>query len=147
MLKGEWDEAIAKSREGLKRKKDGTPRAARKPNADPAPAKPEGLVYEMGLPAHRAMPDAYVTAHHLRDMLNAVSLDQLIAWSLQPDMLPRVPAGAHRGRAWRDLDSDVLLAFATDRDVDVRFSAATELRRRGENPPARSLSPVQGQLV
>lgn len=28
---------------------------------------PEGLVQELGLPAHRAMPDAYVTAHHLRE--------------------------------------------------------------------------------
>jgi exodeoxyribonuclease X len=32
--------------------------------------RPPGLVHEMGLPAHRALPDAYVTAHHLRDMLN-----------------------------------------------------------------------------
>lgn len=27
---------------------------------------PAGLVHETGLPAHRAMPDAYVTAHHPR---------------------------------------------------------------------------------
>jgi exodeoxyribonuclease X len=39
---------------------------------------PEGLVHEIGLPAHRAMPDAYVTAHHLRDLLNAASLEQLL---------------------------------------------------------------------
>jgi DNA polymerase III epsilon subunit-like protein len=28
--------------------------------------RPEGLLHEMGLPAHGALPDAYVTAHHLR---------------------------------------------------------------------------------
>ena len=43
--------------------------------------RPVGLDHQTGLPAHRAMPDAYVTAHHLRDMLNMVSLDRLIAWS------------------------------------------------------------------
>ena len=71
-------------------------------------ADPEGLVHEMGLPAHRALPDAYVTAHHLRDMLNAASVEQLLAWSHEPGLLPRVPAGADRGKAWRDLGDDAL---------------------------------------
>ncbi len=39
---------------------------------------PEGLEHDRGLPAHRAFPDAYVTAHHLRDMLNEASVAQLI---------------------------------------------------------------------
>ncbi len=109
--------------------------------------RPEGLDHPTGLPAHRALPDAYVTAHHLRDMLNEVSLDQLLAWSREPGLLPRVPAGAQRGKAWRDLDSDTLLAFAEERDLDVRFSAETELRRRGEagrDPPAPQ---AQARLV
>lgn len=41
--------------------------------------RPVGLIHELGLPAHRAMPDAYVTAHHLRDMLNVASFDQLLS--------------------------------------------------------------------
>src|SRR5690606_36308473 len=49
---------------------------------------PEGLVHELGLPAHRAMPDAYVTAHHLRDMLNEATVEQLLAWSAEPGLLP-----------------------------------------------------------
>ena len=109
--------------------------------------RPEGLNHQMGLPAHRALPDAYVTAHHLRDMLNEASLDQLLAWSREPGLLPRVPAGAQRGKAWRDLDSDTLLAFVGERDLDVRFSAETELRHRGtpsQDPPA---TPVQAKLV
>lgn len=60
--------------------------------------KPAGLVHEIGLPAHRAMPDAYVTAHHLRDMLNEASIDQLLAWSIEPGLLPRVPTGPDRGK-------------------------------------------------
>jgi len=102
---------------------------------------PEGLVHEIGLPAHRAMPDAYVTAHHLRDLLNAAPLDDLLAWSREPGLLPRVPAGAARGKAWRELDDGLLRTFATDRDPNLRFSADTELRRRGEAPAAAEAAP------
>lgn len=98
--------------------------------------RPEGLVHELGLPAHRAGPDAYVTAHHLRDMLNEVSVKQLLAWSKEPGLLPRVPAGPMRGRPWSQLDDDALRAFAGDRDIDVRFSAQTELSVRGERAHA-----------
>jgi exodeoxyribonuclease X len=94
--------------------------------------RPEGLIHELGLPAHRALPDAYVTAHHLRDMLNEASAEQLISWSREPGLLPRVPAGADRGKAFSDLSSDALRALARERDVDVRFSAEIELSRRGE---------------
>lgn len=94
--------------------------------------QPEGLVHELGLPAHRAGPDAYVTAHHLRDMLNESSLAQLLAWSREPGLLPRVPTGPLRGRAWSDLDVDALTVLAADRDADVRFSAQMELRRRND---------------
>jgi exodeoxyribonuclease X len=107
---------------------------------------PEGLVHELGLPAHRALPDAYVTAHHLRDLLNAASLEDLLAWSGEPGLLPRVPAGDHRGKAWRDLSDTALQLLAKDRDRDVRFSAETELRRRGEQPDAPPPAPRQPTL-
>ncbi len=108
---------------------------------------PEGLVHETGLPAHRALPDAYVTAHHLRDMLNAASLEQLLAWSLEPGLLPRVPAGPSRGKAWADLELDDLLAGARERDADWRFSAQTELRRRGELDDPAPPAVAQDRLV
>ncbi len=63
-------------------------------------------------------------------MLNAFSLEQLLAWSEQPGLLPRVPAGPHRKRPWNELSDDALSAFARDRDVDVRYSASEEMRRR-----------------
>jgi exodeoxyribonuclease X len=108
---------------------------------------PQGLVHEMGLPAHRALPDAYVTAHHLRDMLNAVSLDQLLAWSREPGLLPRVPAGVARGKAWPLVEGEVLRLLAKERDPDVRFSAETELQRRGEAEPTQSPPPAQRTLI
>ena len=96
---------------------------------------PAGLVHEIGLPAHRAMPDAYVTAHHLRDMLNLVPPDHLVRWSREPGLLPRVPLGPERGKPWSSLRPDALQALIKDRDVDVRFSAQNELHRRGEAQP------------
>lgn len=108
---------------------------------------PTGLDRATGLPAHRAMPDAYVTAHHLRDMLNAASLEQLLAWSAQPGLLPRVPAGPNKQRRWSDLSDDALAGYARDRDVDVRFSAETEQRRRGDYGSIRAEAEVQSSLL
>lgn len=108
---------------------------------------PAGLVHEVGLPAHRAFPDAYVTAHHLRDMLNLTSLGQLLEWSSEPGLLPRVPSGAERGKSWPDISDEALEHYSRDRDVDVRFTAETELRRRGNLPSEQPTSPVQGRLL
>ncbi len=107
---------------------------------------PEGLVHDLGLPAHRAGPDAYVTAHHLRDMLNEASVEQLLAWSRKPGLLPRVPAGPMRGREWSTLDDEALRTLAGERDADVRFSAGEELSRRSEGPSARTTA-QQGQAT
>ena len=93
--------------------------------------KPAGLDRERGLPVHRAFPDAYVTSHHLRDMLAETSVAQLLAWSALPGLLPRVPAGPLRGTAWAAVEADALRRFAADRDEDVRYSAEMELMRRG----------------
>lgn len=108
---------------------------------------PEGLVRDAGLPAHRAMPDAYVTAHHLRDLLNEVSLHELLAWSREPGLLPRVRSGPDRGKSWDRISAESLQALAGDRDIDIRFSAETEMRRRAEAPPPASLPPGQGSLL
>ncbi|GAA5629197.1 hypothetical protein Brsp05_04496 [Brucella sp. NBRC 12953] len=108
---------------------------------------PEGLVHALGLPAHRALPDAYVTAHHLRDMLNAASLQQLLAWSAEPGLLPRVPSGPDRGKGWDRISTESLNAFLQDRDADIRFSARTELIRRGQLQRPEIIAPRQGSLL
>lgn len=92
---------------------------------------PEGLEHERGLPAHRAFPDAYVTAFHLRDALNAVGLDQLLTWSRLPGLLPRViRPGPDRGKDWSEISDESLAIMLADRDEDVRFTAETERARR-----------------
>jgi exodeoxyribonuclease X len=107
--------------------------------------RPDGLDRTMSLPAHRAGPDAYVTAHHLRDMLLLASLEQLVAWSAEPALLPRVPFGAHRGRFWRDLDETALekiIGGQSGNDVDLLFSARAERDRRNGAGPAQPAQPV-----
>ena len=108
--------------------------------------KPEGLVHERGLPAHRAFPDAYVTAHHLRDMLNEASVAQLIEWSSIPGLLPRVRYGPDRGKEWTEVEDEVLQGFMSDRDEDVRFTARTEYERRRGGGSIRRTS-VQDLLL
>ncbi len=105
--------------------------------------RPEGLDRALGLPAHRAAPDAYVTAHHLRDMLALASVAQLLAWSDAPALLARVPYGPSRGRQWRDLDDDALrriLEGEAGGNVDLLYTARTEQERRaGASVPPGSL--------
>jgi exodeoxyribonuclease X len=106
--------------------------------------RPEGLDRATGLPAHRAGPDAYVTAHHLRDMLALAGLEQLLAWSAEPALLPRVPFGEHRGRRWAELDDaalDHILRVTAGGHLDMLFSARMEQGRRaggGEKVPAQT---------
>jgi len=108
---------------------------------------PEGLIHEIGLPAHRAMPDAYVSAHHLRDLLNETSLEQLLIWSKEPGLLPRVPSGPDRGKGWEKLSEETLRNFLLERDEDIRFSAQSELARRGKDRPAAITEPAQRTLL
>ncbi len=102
--------------------------------------RPEGLDRATGLPAHRAGPDAYVTAHHLRDMLALASVERLLAWSAQPALLIRVPAGPLRGRRFQDLDDASLERVAAGefgRNQDMLFTAQSEQSRRAAGAPQR----------
>ncbi len=108
--------------------------------------RPAGLDRAAGLPAHRAGPDAYVTAHHLRDMLEMAGLDQLLAWSAEPALLVRVPFGPSRGRLWDELDDaalDRILAGESGGNQDVAFTARTEKQRRAGAGP---VMPAQAAL-
>ncbi len=85
--------------------------------------KPNGLNRELGLPAHRAGPDAYVTAHLLRDLILAAGLQSLITWSQEPALLVRVPHGPERGRRFEELDAATLDHLTQSSNTDVAFSA------------------------
>ncbi|MEA1830846.1 DNA polymerase III subunit epsilon [Methylobacterium durans] len=97
---------------------------------------PEGLDRRAGLPAHRAGPDAYVTAHLLREMLREAPVEALLAWTREPALLPRVTFGEHRGRRW-DTMSDAFLADVLRRggfDADIRYTARHEQSVRALRP-------------
>ncbi len=112
--------------------------------------RPEGLDRATGLPAHRAGPDAYVTAFHLRDMLREATLDQLLAWSVEPALLVKVPYGRLRGRRFRDLPAEELerLLTAERTDGDLAFTVRHELGRRGQElaPDPVAAEPDQSLL-
>ena len=69
-------------------------------------------------------------AGRMNHMLNEASLDQLIAWSAEPGLLPRVPTGPDRGKGWDQVSASALSELTASRDADLRFSAQTELERR-----------------
>lgn len=78
--------------------------------------KPEGLDRNLALVAHRAGPDAYVTAHHLRDMLNGGALlEHMIKRSSQPALLINCHIGKYNGKKWADVDVG-FLRWMLDKD-------------------------------
>jgi len=91
------------------------------------------LDHQVAMPPHRAGPDAYVTAHILREAINAgATLADMIEWSIEPSLLPRVNFGKHRGQAWKDLPGDYLdwIVRKSDMDADVKFTARHHLDAR-----------------
>jgi exodeoxyribonuclease X len=97
---------------------------------------PVGLDRQQATPAHRAGPDAYVTAHLLRALLQLHPLAVLLQWSAEPALLPRVTIGrpppeGWRGCKWSEVD-DGFLWWILDRDFseEILFAARTERDRR-----------------
>jgi len=84
------------------------------------------------MPPHRAGPDAYVTAHLLKDMLLETTVEQLVAWTSEPKLLLKVPFGKHKGAQWADIPDDYLawITRQADMDPDVVWNAGVELARR-----------------
>lgn len=99
--------------------------------------KPAGLDRELAMVAHRAGPDAYVTAHHVRDMLNGgAKLEHLVARSSQPAMLINCHVGKYHGKKWTEVDSG-FLKWMLDKDFgeDELFTASEILRMRAHAQP------------
>lgn len=96
--------------------------------------KPTGLDRRIANAAHRAYPDAYVTAFLLRDMLNdGATVEQLAQWSSEPALQVRCHIGKWRGTPWREVD-DGFLYWVSQRDFDedVLFTVRTEIDRRNK---------------
>lgn len=102
--------------------------------------KPAGLHRALADPAHRAKPDAYVTAHLLRELLKKATFDQLVEWSSKPALLPRVNFGKHKGKAWADVERSYLqwVVDKSEMGEDAVFTAkhwlGESFRRAGGHP-------------
>jgi exodeoxyribonuclease X len=93
---------------------------------------PKGLNSLVASCAHRALPDAYVTAFILREMLAVASVEELVTWTSEPVLLPRVTFGKYRGQEWTDLPLDYLTWVAEKSELsdDVKFTADFHRRQR-----------------
>lgn len=86
----------------------------------------------LAMPPHRAGPDAWVTAHVLAELLKAANVEQMIAWTAEPKLLPRILFGKHRGSKWTEVPTDYLqwMVRQVDMDRDAIWCAQQELKRR-----------------
>ena len=83
----------------------------------------------LAMPPHRAGPDTYVTGHILREALKLATVDQMVAWTKQPSLLPHVTFGKHKGQKWSSLPADYLawIVHKSDMDADTKFTAKHHL--------------------
>lgn len=87
-------------------------------------------------PPHRALPDAYVTAHLLILLLGEKSVDELVEISKWPALLKKLNFGKHKGVTFEDAPTDYLewIRDKSDLDPDVKFSARYWLQKKGNKP-------------
>lgn len=87
----------------------------------------------MTQPAHRAAPDAYVTAHLLMALFAAGATGKdMVAWTKEPPFMPTCPIGKFRGMPWADVEAGFLgwmLRQPTMED-DLKWNAQREIARR-----------------
>jgi exodeoxyribonuclease X len=115
----------------------------------------EGLTHpcpETCQPAHRAGPDAYVTAHLLGALLKRATLEEMIAWTDEPAMLPTCPIGVWRGTKWADVDLSFIqwilskpgmapsIAASADREINRRRDEWRANRERERQAEAAALA-------
>lgn len=89
--------------------------------------------YARSLPAHAAMPDTYVTAYLLADMLRqGHEVKQLIQWSREYLRHITIPIGEHYGKPWSVMDNGYLTWILKKHDMapDIKHAALMELERR-----------------
>lgn len=92
----------------------------------------EGFEADRSMPPHRALPDAYVTAHLLRRLLAERPVEELITISKYPALLKVMNFGKHKGTTFADAPTDYLewIRDKSDLDADTKFSAKYWLQKR-----------------
>lgn len=83
-------------------------------------------------PPHRALPDAYVTAHILVELLKVKTPEELVHISQYPALLTTLRFGKHKGMKYSEAPSDYLswIVNKSDLDEDTKFSANYWLKKR-----------------
>lgn len=84
-------------------------------------------------PAHRAGPDAYVTAHILSALFaTGVTGKQMVQWTKEPRLLPTCPLGKFRGKPWSEVDDGFLnwMLNQATMEADLKWNAQREIDRR-----------------
>ncbi len=90
-------------------------------------------------PAHRAGPDAYVTAHILLALFNAGHTGrEMIAWTKEPRLLPKCPLGKFRDKPWSEVEAGFLgwMLRQPTMEADLKWNAEREIARRAEGAKA-----------
>lgn len=84
-------------------------------------------------PAHRAGPDAYVTAHILLALFNSGATGrEMVAWTKEPRLLPTCPLGKFRGKPWSEVEGGFLgwMLRQPTMEADLKWNAEREIARR-----------------
>lgn len=90
-------------------------------------------VHKLTQPAHRAGPDAYVTAHILMALFNAGHTGrEMVGWTREPRLLPRCPIGKFRNKPWAEVEFSFLqwMLRQADMEIDLKWNAEREIERR-----------------
>ncbi len=78
------------------------------------------------MPPHRALPDAWVTAHLLLAALKLASIDDMIQWSNAPPYLTKLPFGKHFGKKFSEVPRSYLEWMVKQDDMDAGVIAAAK---------------------
>lgn len=84
-------------------------------------------------PPHRGLPDCYVAGHVFMRLTFEATIEEMISWSAEPALYPRVPFGMHRGKTWPDLPRsyiEFILDKPNDLSDDIKWNARRERDRR-----------------
>lgn len=84
-------------------------------------------------PAHRAGPDAYVTAHILLALFDAGATGRdMVQWTKEPRLLPTCPLGKFRGVPWSEVEAGFLgwMLRQPTMEEDLKWNAQREITRR-----------------
>lgn len=84
----------------------------------------------MKLPPHRALPDAWVTAHILNRMLDLKTAEELVELTKMPILMKTCHFGKYRGTLWEEVPKDYLRWMVKQTpgfDSDTEYTAKYHL--------------------